>query len=216
MVKVKMPLYALILLGLGGSYGAVKIFEHVRKKSHPALPPGSATIPPYHVWGSIAHNTKAKVLNFIHATNDPHKLRTLADGLNQQGAIGAAAAAHAKANALDSKSGAFINALQQHLPSHAATVDAMRNAPPPVTPAAAVHTTSSHPDVRTRVINFQKSKGLSPDGIVGPMTWAALTGTPKVANMSAVKKAIVSYQMSKGLSPDGVVGNDTLNALGVA
>jgi peptidoglycan hydrolase-like protein with peptidoglycan-binding domain len=219
MVKPKMPLYALILAAMGAGYGAIKIFEHVKKGHAPALPSGASIIPPQHVWGKVEKAVQQKVLNLIHASTDSAQLRQVANGLNNQGAVGAAAAAHAKANALDSKSGAFITALQQHLPA-AQISAAMTNAPPPATgpvaASAATHTTSSHPDVKARVVAFQKAHSLSPDGIVGPISWAAMTNTPKVVNMAAVKVAVRNYQMSKGLTPDGIVGNDTLNSLGIA
>lgn len=34
------------------------------------------------------------------------------------------------------------------------------------------------PQTQSAVIAFQKTKGLMPDGLVGPLTWAALQGIP--------------------------------------
>lgn len=34
------------------------------------------------------------------------------------------------------------------------------------------------PQTQSAVVAFQKTKGLMPDGIVGPLTWAALQGIP--------------------------------------
>lgn len=34
------------------------------------------------------------------------------------------------------------------------------------------------PQTQAAVVAFQKAKGLMPDGMVGPLTWAALQGTP--------------------------------------
>lgn len=41
------------------------------------------------------------------------------------------------------------------------------------------------PQTKTAVLSFQKAKGLLPDGIIGPQTWAALRGqAPPVVPMT--------------------------------
>lgn len=95
------------------------------------------------------------------------------------------------------------------------------------------------PNTRSKVISFQKSKGLSADGIVGPKTWTKLTSKvlrsgSKGAAVKALQtqlrryghgisvdgafgpatlKAVKSFQKSKGLSVDGVAGPNTWRAL---
>lgn len=88
------------------------------------------------------------------------------------------------------------------------------------------------------VITFQKSSGLTQDGVVGPNTWGrlavtvasgasgesvravqvALTGNGRTVTVDGVfgsgtKAAVVAFQKAKGLTQDGVVGSQTWQAL---
>ncbi|MER5887211.1 peptidoglycan-binding protein [Streptomyces sp. NPDC001941] len=91
---------------------------------------------------------------------------------------------------------------------------------------------------RTAVVNFQKSKGLDADGIVGPNTWQALittvqsgsTGNAVKAAQSLLnahgakltvdgdfgagtRDATVAFQKAQDLDADGIVGPNTWKAL---
>lgn len=78
------------------------------------------------------------------------------------------------------------------------------------------------------VVQFQKDRGLTVDGIVGPQTWAALEQKPEQKDYVKLlikwgfensiktigeKPTIKQFQSAMGLSVDGVVGPQTLKAL---
>ena len=85
------------------------------------------------------------------------------------------------------------------------------------------------------VVSFQRSKGLSADGIVGKNTWGKLISGRTVSegnkgdavraaqvklgtNVDGIfgvqtKSAVISFQRSKGLTTDGIVGANTWAAL---
>ena len=93
------------------------------------------------------------------------------------------------------------------------------------------------PKTKDAVISFQKQKNLSPDGIVGPKTLAALNVQTdsqvhqiqnKLKNWGfyqgnidgiygpKTKAAVIEFQKKHNLKADGIVGTNTLNALGIA
>jgi peptidoglycan hydrolase-like protein with peptidoglycan-binding domain len=98
------------------------------------------------------------------------------------------------------------------------------------------------PQTRTEVRNFQLAKGLGADGIVGPLTWAALIQGNQIdqgdsgqavralqvllrtkfgygsVNVDAdfgpiTKNAVLDFQAQYDLDVDGIVGPDTWQAL---
>ncbi len=89
------------------------------------------------------------------------------------------------------------------------------------------------PGTNTAVKNFQTSKGLTSDGVVGASTWMALIAVTQQGETSAKAKAVQSelgiavdgifgsgtatavknFQTSKGLTSNGIVDETTWNAL---
>ncbi len=89
------------------------------------------------------------------------------------------------------------------------------------------------PGTDTAVKNFQTSKGLAADGVVGASTWVALIAVTQQGETSAKAKAVQSelgiaadgifgsgtatavknFQTSKGLTSNGIVDETTWNAL---
>jgi len=59
------------------------------------------------------------------------------------------------------------------------------------------------PQTKTAVLSFQKAKGLLPDGIIGPQTWAALRGqappvvpmTPKLPGAAPGSSSVVALSV---------------------
>jgi peptidoglycan hydrolase-like protein with peptidoglycan-binding domain len=91
---------------------------------------------------------------------------------------------------------------------------------------------------RSSVVAFQRSRGLSADGVVGPNTWAKLVVTVQQGSRGAAvraaqvqlnkygyglavdgifggrtRSATVAFQRSRGLSDDGIIGPNTWRAL---
>ncbi len=94
------------------------------------------------------------------------------------------------------------------------------------------------PATREAVVSFQRSKNLTPDGIIGPNTWQALVLTVQSGSDGAAvraaqtmlnahgaslqvdgafgpatREAVVSFQKSRNLTQDGIVGPNTWQAL---
>ncbi|QKW07938.1 peptidoglycan-binding protein [Streptomyces sp. NA04227] len=94
------------------------------------------------------------------------------------------------------------------------------------------------PGTKAAVTAFQKSKGLTADGIAGPLTWQALADTLRAGSGGnpvkaaqfllnghgaalkvdgqfgqGTKDAVTAFQKSRGLTPDGIVGAQTWQAL---
>lgn len=87
---------------------------------------------------------------------------------------------------------------------------------------------------RQATIRFQTAKGITPDGVVGPVTWAAAHATVKVGSRGdtvreiqrevgvaadgiygpQTAKAVASRQRALWVSADGIVGPATYRALG--
>ena len=73
------------------------------------------------------------------------------------------------------------------------------------------------PRTKSAVQDFQRSKGLSPDGIVGPLTWARLVVQVKLGSngdaVRAVQEVMKFHDQSDGEGPpvhvDGVFGPRT-------
>ena len=73
------------------------------------------------------------------------------------------------------------------------------------------------PQTRAAVLAFQNQSGLNPDGIVGPLTWSALTQGAQVQEGStsqAVRAAQVLLRNKFGfdITVDGIFGQQTENA----
>lgn len=175
------------LLWTLGGLGAYTIFERVvRKEAHPFTSP--TTLP-----GAV----RAKAIEFVKRSTNPAQLRALGTGLAAKGETQIAAAAQNKAAAIEAQQAPYVRAIQ--------TIDT--GARPPVSPPAAPAPTpfampktiklgstgadvkkwqaivgvkadgKFGPQTRIATVGFQRSHGLTADGIVGPKTWtAALRG----------------------------------------